>query len=101
MPLEPPAERHLTHLRDIELRGYERADGLFDIDAHIRDTKTTAIANVDRGGSIAPGEPLHDMWLARHHRRGHDHRRLRSGHRAAAPSPSAQTGRRISTVWSA
>ena len=63
MPLDPPAERQLTHLRDIELRGYERADGLFDIDAHIRDTKTVGIANIDRGGWIAPGEPLHDMVL--------------------------------------
>lgn len=63
MPLDPPAERHLTHLRDIELRGYERTDGLFDIEAHIRDTKTAGIANIDRGGWIAPGEPLHDMTL--------------------------------------
>ena len=63
MPLTPPAERQLAHLRDIELRGYERADGLFDIEARIRDTKTMGIANVDRGGWIAPGEPLHDMTL--------------------------------------
>jgi len=63
MPLSPPADRHLTHLRDIALRGYERADGLFDIEAHIRDTKTIGLVNPDRGGWIAPGEPLHDMWL--------------------------------------
>ncbi len=63
MPLSPPVERRLAHLRDIELRGYERADGRFDIEAHIRDTKTTGIANIDRGGWIAPGEPLHDMVL--------------------------------------
>ena len=63
MPLSPPTDRHLTHLRDIALRGYERADGLFDIEAHIRDTKTMGLANPDHGGWIAPGEPLHDMWL--------------------------------------
>jgi len=63
MPLSPPAERHLTHLRDIVLRGYERADGLFDIEAHIRDTKTLGLHLPDRGGWIEPGEPLHDMWL--------------------------------------
>jgi hypothetical protein len=63
MPLSPPADRHLTHLRDIALRGYERADGLFDIEAHIRDTKTLGLAIADRGGWIEPGEPLHDMWL--------------------------------------
>lgn len=63
MPLSPPAERDLTHLRDIALRGYERRDGRFDIEAHIRDTKTLGFQNIDRGGWIAPGEPLHDMWL--------------------------------------
>ena len=63
MPLSPPAERQLAHRRDIELLGYERVDGLFDIEAHIRDTKTVGIANIDRGGWIAPGEPLHDMVL--------------------------------------
>ena len=63
MPLSPPAERELTHLRDIALRGFHRSDGLFDIEAHIRDTKTIGLQNVDRGGWIAPGEPLHDMWL--------------------------------------
>ncbi len=63
MPLTPPAERELTHLRDITLRGYQRRDGLFDIEAHIRDTKTLGFKNVDRGGWIEPGEPLHDMWL--------------------------------------
>jgi hypothetical protein len=63
MPLSQPAARDLTHLRDISLRGYQRADGLFDVEAHIRDTKTTGFANQDRGGWIEPGEPLHDMWL--------------------------------------
>lgn len=63
MPLSPPAGRDLTHLRDITLRGYQRHDGLLDIEAHIVDTKTYAFSNADRGGQIAAGEPLHDMWL--------------------------------------
>jgi hypothetical protein len=62
MPLSAPAERKLLHRRDIELRGYERADGLFDIEAHLVDTKTNGFANEDRG-RIEPGEPLHGMWL--------------------------------------
>ena len=63
MPLSPPADRDLTNLRDIALRGYQRRDGLFDIEAHIRDTKTLGFQNIDRGGWIEPGEPLHEMWL--------------------------------------
>jgi len=62
MPLSSPAERELLHLRDIELRGYRRADGLFDIEAHLRDTKTYPFSNEARG-EVKPGEPLHGMWL--------------------------------------
>ena len=63
MPLSEPASRELLHNRDIELRGYRRADGLFDIEASITDTKTYPFSNVDRG-EIVPGVPLHRM-LAR------------------------------------
>ena len=63
MPLSEPAPRELLHLRDIELRGYRREDGLFDIEARLTDTKTYAFSNVDRG-QIEPGVPLHRM-LAR------------------------------------
>lgn len=59
--LSPPLPRELVHLRDITIRGYQRADGLFDIEAHLVDTKTYAFANEDRGGRIEAGEPLHEM----------------------------------------
>lgn len=62
MPLSEPADRELLHLRDIALRGYRRADGLFDIEAHLTDTKTFGFANEDRG-HIPAGEPLHGMWM--------------------------------------
>ena len=63
MPLSDPADRELLHLRDIELRGYRRADGLFDIEARLTDTKTYAFNNQERG-EITPGTPVHRM-LAR------------------------------------
>jgi len=62
MPLPPPAERELLHTRNIDLRGYRRADGLFDIEAHLTDVKSYAFDNEYRG-RIAANEPLHDMWL--------------------------------------
>ena len=40
MPLSPPQERELLHSRDIVLRGYRRADGLYDIEAQLTDTKS-------------------------------------------------------------
>lgn len=63
MPLTDPVPREPLHLRSIELCGYRRADGLFDIEARLVDTKTYAFSNTDRG-RIEPGVPLHSM-LAR------------------------------------
>ncbi|MFQ5783557.1 MAG: DUF2889 domain-containing protein [Alphaproteobacteria bacterium] len=62
MPLSEPAPREALHHREIVCRGYRRSDGLWDIEAHLTDTKTYTFSNANRG-DIAPGEPLHDMWL--------------------------------------
>jgi hypothetical protein len=62
MPLSPPQDRELLHSRDIVLRGYRRADGLYDIEAQLTDAKSYGSANRDRG-YIAAGEPIHGMWL--------------------------------------
>jgi len=62
MPLSRTVPRRLLHMRDIRLSGYEREDGLMDIEAHMTDMKTYSASNVDRNG-IQAGEPLHDMWL--------------------------------------
>jgi hypothetical protein len=60
MPLSPPADRAPLHARDIALRGFERADGLFDIEATLADTKSYAFTTETRG-EIRPGERLHGM----------------------------------------
>ncbi|MCS6890626.1 MAG: DUF2889 domain-containing protein [Rhodovarius sp.] len=62
MPLSPPVARELLHLRDIALKGYQREDGLFDIEAHLVDTKTYGFPSEHRG-RVEPGEPLHGMWV--------------------------------------
>jgi len=62
MDLPAPAAREAFHRRRIEVDGYRRDDGLWDIEAHMVDTKTYAFDNAWRG-AIRPGEPLHDMWL--------------------------------------
>lgn len=61
-PLSPPVAREHLHTRRIECRGYRRADGLWDIEAQIVDTKTYAFENGWRG-TVGPGEPLHDMHV--------------------------------------
>ncbi len=62
MPLSTPAGREPLHTRSIEINGYRRNDGLYDIEAHLTDTKPFGQTNHDRG-YIEPGEPIHDMWL--------------------------------------
>jgi Protein of unknown function (DUF2889) len=62
MPLLPPQPREAIHTRAIEINGYRRADGLYDIEAHLSDTKSFGQTNYDRG-YIPAGEPVHDMWL--------------------------------------
>ena len=62
MPLSAPAAREKQHTRSIEINGYRRDDGLYDIEANLTDVKTFGQTNYDRG-FIPEGEPIHDMWL--------------------------------------
>lgn len=63
MPLFPPVSRQLLHNRIVQCWGYQREDGLWDIEGRLIDTKTYAFPNEDRGGAIKPGEPLHDLRI--------------------------------------
>ena len=62
MPLSQPVAREHSHTRAIEIAGYRRVDGLYDIEAHLTDCKTFGQTNFDRG-YIEAGEPIHDMWM--------------------------------------
>lgn len=62
MPLSAPAAREKQHTRSIEIGGYRRDDGLYDIEAHLTDVKTFGQTNYDRG-FIPAGEPVHDLSL--------------------------------------
>lgn len=62
MPLPEPAPRAHLHRRAIELNGYAREDGLFDIEGRISDYKAgTYLTATDK--LLAPGEALHDMSI--------------------------------------
>jgi hypothetical protein len=59
--LDAPAAREPLHRRAIEIQGYKRADGLFDIEGHLVDTKPY---DFKLAAGVRPaGEPVHDMWL--------------------------------------
>ncbi|MCC7548623.1 MAG: DUF2889 domain-containing protein [Burkholderiales bacterium] len=63
MPLTPPVGRKPMHTRTVTCRGYLREDGAWDIEGHLVDTKPYDIPGEDRGGTIAAGAHLHDMWI--------------------------------------
>lgn len=62
MPLTPAVDRTPIHTRSITCTSYARADGLWDIEGHLTDTKAYDFPNKFRG-TIAAGEAIHDMWL--------------------------------------
>jgi hypothetical protein len=63
MPLSAPRPRQLMHTRAIECKGYEREDGLWDIEAQLVDTKSYVHTRRHGGAERQPGEPVHHMWL--------------------------------------
>lgn len=62
MPLSEPVARQALHNRHYDFRGYQREDGLWDIEGRIVDTKTYAFENQHRG-QIEAGTPVHDMQV--------------------------------------
>jgi hypothetical protein len=62
MPLpEPKSPREPLHRRSIEIRGYKRDDGLFEVEAHLVDTKDN---DFKLAAGVRPaGQPIHEMWL--------------------------------------
>ena len=63
MPLSPPAPRKPSHTRRVIYQGYEREDGLWDIEAELHDSKPFDGKSL-RDGSVRPaGAPIHHMWL--------------------------------------
>ena len=64
MPLENSNKsRRLMHTRSIECEGFLRDDGLWEVEAWLRDTKPFT-QRADRfRGELKPGDPVHDIGL--------------------------------------
>lgn len=55
--------REELHLRSIEMRGFRRSDGLYEIEARLRDSKPFD-QELARAGRVVPaGEPIHDLGM--------------------------------------
>lgn len=61
MPLSAPAPRKRLHTRAVTYEGFQRNDGLFDIEGHLTDVKDHDITLLS--GVRAAGVPVHDMWV--------------------------------------
>ena len=62
MPLSPAQPRALSHIRNVSYQGFQREDGLWDIEGHLRDTKTAVFVIPDEN-TWQPNEPIHDMQI--------------------------------------
>lgn len=63
MPLSTPLlQRRVLHRRHIDCYGYQREDCLWDIEAHLVDTKNYSFKTPSRG-ELSPDEAVHEMWL--------------------------------------
>jgi len=58
---EPTVARQPLHRRSIEIVGYRRDDGLFDIEGYLLDRKDIDFKLAS--GLRRAGEPIHSMWL--------------------------------------
>jgi len=63
MPLPPGIDRQEIHHRQISMTVWHRADGLFDVEAHLVDAKTFEFHRMLSGRTVAAGEPVHDLWV--------------------------------------
>jgi len=55
-------QRELLHTRSIELQGFGRSDGLYELEARLKDRKSYDSRRFPEG-VLAAGEPLHDMTV--------------------------------------
>src|SRR5690606_13367067 len=64
MPLPQPANRKEVHQRTIDMKAYERDDGMFDVEAHLVDTKPLEFERVGMSAPDLTGTPLYDFCVS-------------------------------------
>ena len=63
MPLSAPVPRQTRHIRRVTYQGYEREDGLWDMEAELHDSKAHDMPSFRHQGVRLAGDPIHHMWL--------------------------------------
>lgn len=62
MPLSPSTPRTPLHNRTITCNGYQRSDGLWEVEGHLTDSRAYEFSTSWRG-DVAKEVPIHDMWM--------------------------------------
>lgn len=60
---EPSVPREELHFRRIDMRGYRRADGLYEIEGRVTDRKPHDFAPANGARPVPANEPIHDMGV--------------------------------------
>ena len=63
MRLSAPVPRKTSHIRRVTYQGYEREDGLWDMEAELHDSKAHDMPSFRHQGVRLAGDPIHHMWL--------------------------------------
>ena len=61
--LNKAVTRKELHFRKIEMRGWERSDGLYEVEGHVTDQKPDVFTAVSGGRVVPAGEHIHDMGV--------------------------------------
>jgi len=62
-PETPEVTRREVHSRRIEMRGYLRSDGLYEVEGRVTDRKADDFAPASSDRFVKAGEPIHDMGV--------------------------------------
>jgi len=59
----PAVTRQEMHFRRIDMRGYRRSDGLYEVEGRVTDRKAEDFTPASGGRPVPAGEPVHDMGV--------------------------------------
>ncbi len=59
----PPVTREALHFRRIDMQGWRRSDGLFELEGRVVDSKAHDFQAWRGGRVVAAGQPVHDLGV--------------------------------------
>jgi len=62
-PADPAVTREELHFRRIDMRGFRRSDGLYEVEGRVTDHKPHDFTPASGGRVVPLGQPVHDMGV--------------------------------------